>query len=51
MHVGCSTVSPHTSRAIAEFHAAAGQSFVSAPVFARPDGMAAGQVCGSGHAS
>lgn len=43
VHVGCSTVSPHTSRTVAETHAAADQIFVAAPVFARPDGMAAKQ--------
>ena len=43
VHVSCSTVSPHTSRSLAERHAAVGASFVSAPVFARPDGMRAAQ--------
>ena len=43
VHVSCSTVSPHTSRSLADQHTAAGASFVSAPVFARPDGMRAAQ--------
>ncbi len=40
VHVGCSTVSPHTSRRVAAAHAAAGHAYVSSPVFARPDGIA-----------
>lgn len=42
VHVSCSTVSPDTSRQIASDHARIGSSFVCAPVFARPDGMALG---------
>lgn len=42
IHVSCSTVSPDTSRKIAAEHASKGAGFVSAPVFARPDGMALG---------
>mmetsp|Transcript_14756 Transcript_14756/g.29811 ORF Transcript_14756/g.29811 Transcript_14756/m.29811 type:complete len:335 (-) Transcript_14756:46-1050(-) len=42
VHVSCSTVSPDTSRRIAEAHAEKGAGFVCAPVFARPDGMALG---------
>eukprot|EP01048_Picozoa_sp_COSAG05_P027009 COSAG05_NODE_7667_length_782_cov_1.207906_2_plen_145_part_01 len=36
VHVGCSTISPHTARAMALIHEAQGSSYVSAPVFARP---------------
>jgi len=39
LHVGCSTVSPTTSRALAETYALAGCTFIAAPVFARPDGL------------
>lgn len=42
IHVSCSTVGPWTSRSIAAAHKKKGIEFVSAPVFARPDGMAAG---------
>jgi 3-hydroxyisobutyrate dehydrogenase-like beta-hydroxyacid dehydrogenase len=41
IHVSCSTVSPHTSRELAALHTDAGAIFVGAPVFARPDGVAA----------
>jgi hypothetical protein len=37
--VGCSTVSPTTSRGLAAEYTAAGKTFVAAPVFARPDGL------------
>ncbi len=43
IHVSCSTVSPHTSRMLAEKHAEAGSAYVGAPVFARPDGIASKQ--------
>jgi 3-hydroxyisobutyrate dehydrogenase-like beta-hydroxyacid dehydrogenase len=43
VHVSCSTVAPKTSRALGEEHAAKGVGFVSAPVFARPDGMRRGE--------
>ena len=43
VHVGCSTVSPQAARAVAAVHDANGSVYVSAPVFARPDGMALGQ--------
>jgi len=43
VHVSCSTVAPATTRALAEAHAARGVGFVSAPVFARPDGMRRGE--------
>lgn len=39
LHIGCSTVSPFTSRTLALTHTARGVSFVGAPVFARPDGF------------
>jgi len=40
VHCSCSTVGPETSRALAKLHKPHGCDFVSAPVFARPDGMA-----------
>lgn len=43
VHVSCSTVGPWTSREIAIAHSKRDIGFVSAPIFARPDGMAAGQ--------
>jgi 3-hydroxyisobutyrate dehydrogenase-like beta-hydroxyacid dehydrogenase len=43
VHVGCSTVSPQSARSVAAIHAGLGSGYVSAPVFARPDGMAAAQ--------
>jgi len=43
VHVSCSTVAPSTTRALAEAHEAQGVGFVSAPVFARPDGMRRGE--------
>jgi 3-hydroxyisobutyrate dehydrogenase-like beta-hydroxyacid dehydrogenase len=39
-HISCSTVSPVTSRHLAELYSAKGCAFVAAPVFARPDGIA-----------
>jgi len=39
VHVSCSTVAPLTARALFEAHALQGVGYVSAPVFARPDGM------------
>ena len=39
IHVGCSTVSPTTSRGLAAAYADVGKTFVAAPVFARPDGL------------
>mmetsp|Transcript_22328 Transcript_22328/g.68885 ORF Transcript_22328/g.68885 Transcript_22328/m.68885 type:complete len:176 (-) Transcript_22328:807-1334(-) len=39
VHVSCSTVSPHTSRALAASYADRGVLFAGAPVFARPDGI------------
>ena len=43
VHVGCSTVSPQAARAVAAAHQAHHSQYVSAPVFARPDGMASAQ--------
>lgn len=42
LHVSMSTVAPSLIATLAERHAAAGQRFVSAPVFGRPDVAAAG---------
>ena len=42
-HSSCSTVSPHTSRELAEIHKEKGVNFVASPIFARPDGVAAKQ--------
>jgi 3-hydroxyisobutyrate dehydrogenase-like beta-hydroxyacid dehydrogenase len=39
-HVSCSTVSPVTSRRLAEEFKAVNKTLVAAPVFARPDGVA-----------
>lgn len=39
-HASCSTVSPHTSRELAEAHRSRGVRFVASPIFARPDGVA-----------
>lgn len=39
-HIGCSTVSPTTSRRLAAEFKAAGMQFIASPVFARPDGLA-----------
>merc|ERR1712232_823838 len=43
IHVSCSTVSPATTQELAAEYAASGVGFVSAPVFARPDGMRRGE--------
>jgi 3-hydroxyisobutyrate dehydrogenase-like beta-hydroxyacid dehydrogenase len=40
VHISCSTVSPTTSRKLAEIYKAQGKEFIAAPVFARPDGLA-----------
>jgi 3-hydroxyisobutyrate dehydrogenase-like beta-hydroxyacid dehydrogenase len=52
VHVGMSTVSPDTSRAVAARHAAAGSVYVAAPVFGRPEAAAAAKlwICISGEA-
>jgi 3-hydroxyisobutyrate dehydrogenase-like beta-hydroxyacid dehydrogenase len=41
MHIGMSTVSVALARRLVDAHAAAGHSFVAAPVFGRPDAAAA----------
>lgn len=38
-HISCSTISPSTSRSIAETYHKDKKSFIAAPVFARPDGL------------
>jgi len=37
IHISMSTVSPATTRRLAEYHAAAGNTLIAAPVFGRPD--------------
>ena len=44
MHVSSSTISVALSERLTEAHARAGQRFVSAPVFGRPDAAAAGKL-------
>ncbi len=44
VHVSMSTISPEAAERLAAAHAGAGQLFVSAPVFGRPDAAAAGQL-------
>lgn len=44
VHVSSSTISVGLARRLAEAHADAGQSFVSAPVFGRPDAAAAAKL-------
>lgn len=44
IHVSSSTISVALSERLAEAHARAGQRFVSAPVFGRPDAAAAGKL-------
>lgn len=44
VHVSSSTVSVALSQRLAEAHAKAGQRFVAAPVFGRPEAAAAGQL-------
>ena len=53
LHISMSTVSPETSRRLAEEHARRGGLFVAAPVFGRPDAAAARQlyICASGSAA
>jgi len=41
LHVSCSTISVALSRRLSEAHAKAGQRFVAAPVFGRPEAAAA----------
>ena len=53
VHISMSTVSPVTSRALAERHARFGGRFVAAPVFGRPEAAAAKKlwICTSGAAA
>ncbi|PPQ31147.1 NAD(P)-dependent oxidoreductase [Rhodopila globiformis] len=44
VHVSCSTISVALSRRLAQAHAAAGQRFVAAPVFGRPEAAAAAKL-------
>jgi len=44
LHISSSTVSVALSRKLAEKHAAAGQHFIAAPVFGRPEVAAAGRL-------
>ena len=44
IHISSSTISVALSEALAKMHAKAGQRFVAAPVFGRPDVAAAGQL-------
>ena len=52
LHISMSTVSPGTSKKLAEAHARHGSLFVAAPVFGRPDAAAARKlyICASGSA-
>lgn len=38
-HISCSTISPSSARRLATVHSGAGHKLITAPVFARPDGM------------
>jgi 3-hydroxyisobutyrate dehydrogenase-like beta-hydroxyacid dehydrogenase len=44
LHVSCSTISVSLSRRMAAAHEGAGQSYVAAPVFGRPEAAAAGRL-------
>jgi 3-hydroxyisobutyrate dehydrogenase-like beta-hydroxyacid dehydrogenase len=44
VHISCSTISVALSKRLAEAHEAAGQHFLAAPVFGRPDAAAAGKL-------
>src|SRR6476620_3476945 len=44
IHVSMSTISVASSKRLAEAHAAAGQRYVAAPVFGRPDAAATGRL-------
>jgi 3-hydroxyisobutyrate dehydrogenase-like beta-hydroxyacid dehydrogenase len=44
LHISCSTISVELSRALAAAHAAAGQAYVAAPVFGRPEAAAAAKL-------
>jgi 3-hydroxyisobutyrate dehydrogenase-like beta-hydroxyacid dehydrogenase len=53
LHISMSTVSPETSRKLAQEHARRGSLFLAAPVFGRPDAAAARKlwICQSGSAA
>lgn len=53
IHVSMSTISPETSRMLAERHAKVGSTYIAAPIFARPEAVKAkvGNICLSGDAS
>ena len=44
VHISCSTISVELSRHLTQSHAGAGQRFVAAPVFGRPDAAAAAKL-------
>jgi 3-hydroxyisobutyrate dehydrogenase-like beta-hydroxyacid dehydrogenase len=44
VHISCSTISVTLSKRLAEAHEDAGQHFLAAPVFGRPDAAAAGKL-------
>jgi len=44
IHIGCSTISVALSQQLAQAHAAAGQRYVAAPVFGRPEAAAAAKL-------
>jgi 3-hydroxyisobutyrate dehydrogenase-like beta-hydroxyacid dehydrogenase len=44
MHISCSTISVDLSRRLADAHAKAGQLYVAAPVFGRPEAAAAAKL-------
>jgi 3-hydroxyisobutyrate dehydrogenase-like beta-hydroxyacid dehydrogenase len=44
IHISCSTISVELSEALTEAHAKAGQRFIAAPVFGRPDAAAAAKL-------
>ncbi len=44
VHISCSTISVTLSKRLAAAHEAAGQHFLAAPVFGRPDAAAAGKL-------
>jgi 3-hydroxyisobutyrate dehydrogenase-like beta-hydroxyacid dehydrogenase len=44
VHISCSTISVTLSKRLAEAHQAAGQHFLAAPVFGRPDAASAGKL-------
>ncbi|KAJ3397726.1 hypothetical protein HDU92_004142 [Lobulomyces angularis] len=41
-HISCSTISPQTARELHQAHKKRNIGYVASPIFARPDGMAAG---------